>query len=470
MNDSHSGQGTARPEIADLRECDDFLAQNPDIRFVQIFWTNQSGVPRGKNLLRRDLRPIYEYGRFLPGTMGGLDITGEDVEESGLVWSDGDADRLGRPVPGTLTRAPWLGPDYAQVMLTMYELDGTRCNFDPRHVLQGVVDRFKEFKLTPVIACEMEFFLVDRESAPQGGKQPPIGPVTNHRQHDIQVYGLRELDDFSPFFRDIYAAGDQVGLPLESSISEYAQGQMELGLRHRPDAVRACDDAILYKRLVKGVAVQHGFEATFMAKPHNDIAGSGMHLHVSLADEKGTNAFGSDDPEGSELLRFAVGGMMAMLEDSMAVFAPNANSYRRFRANSYAPVAPTWGVNNRTVSFRVPAGPAHTRHVEHRVCGADANPYLAVAALLSGIHYGLTHRLKPGPAVVGNGYAHAQESGSKLPTNWFAALDLFEKSERMKDYFGPRFHHVFTAVKRAEQDRFFSRVTELDYAWYLRNA
>ena len=470
MNDSHSGQGAVRPEIADLRECDDFLAQNPDIRFVQIFWTNQSGVPRGKNLLRRDLRPIYEYGRFLPGTMGGLDITGEDVEESGLVWSDGDADRLGRPVSGTLTRAPWLGPDYAQVMLTMYELDGTRCNFDPRHVLQGVVDRFKEFKLTPVIACEMEFFLVDREAAPQGGKQPPIGPVTNHRQHDIQVYGLRELDDFEPFFRDIYAAGDQVGLPLESSISEYAQGQMELGLRHRPDAARACDDAILYKRLVKGVAVQHGFEATFMAKPHNDIAGSGMHLHVSLADEKGNNAFGSDDPEGSELLRFAVGGMMAMLEDSMAVFAPNANSYRRFRANSYAPVAPTWGVNNRTVSFRVPAGPAHTRHVEHRVCGADANPYLAVAALLAGIHFGLSHRLDPGPAVVGNGYAHAQESGSKLPTNWFAALDLFEKSERMKDYFGPRFHHVFTAVKRAEQDRFFSRVTELDYAWYLRNA
>jgi glutamine synthetase len=207
-----------------------------------------------------------------------------------------------------------------------------------------------------------------------------------------------------------------------------------------------------------------------MAKPHNDIAGSGMHLHVSLADEQGNNMFGSDAPEGSDLLRFGIGGMMALLEDSMAVFAPNANSYRRFRANSYAPVAPTWGVNNRTVSFRVPAGPAHTRHVEHRVCGADANPYLAVAALLAGVHYGLTHRLNPGPAIVGNGYAQAQESGSSLPTNWYTALDHFSRSERMKDYFGQRFHHVFTAVKRAEQDRFFSRVTELDYAWYLRNA
>lgn len=470
MDSTQSKQGTIRPEIADLRECDEFLAQHPEVRFVQIFWTNQSGVPRGKNLPRKDLRAIYEYARFLPGTMGGLDITGQDVEESGLVWSDGDADRLGRPVPGTLTKAPWLGEDFAQVMLSMYELDGTRCNFDPRHVLQGVIERFKEFKLTPVIACELEFYLVDREPAPQGGRQSPVSPVTGHRQKDIQVYGLREIDDFEPFYRDIYDAGEAIGLPLESSISEYAPGQMELGLRHRADALRACDDAILYKRLVKGVAVRHGFEATFMAKPHNDIAGSGMHLHVSLADEKGNNAFGSDAPEGSELLRFGVGGMMALLEDSMAVFAPNANSYRRFRANTYAPVAPTWGINNRTVSFRVPAGPAHSRHVEHRVCGADANPYLAVAALLAGVHYGLKHRLDPGPAIVGNGYAQAAESGSKLPTNWYAALDLFERSERMKEYFGPRFHHVFTAVKRAEQERFFSQVTELDYAWYLRNA
>ncbi|TXH38277.1 MAG: glutamine synthetase [Rhodospirillaceae bacterium] len=456
--------------MAETHECDAFLEKHPDVRFVQIFWTNLTGVPRGKNLLRNDLRPIFDYARFLPGTMGALDITGEDVDETGLVWSDGDADRLGRAVPGTLTKAPWLGPDFAQLMLSMYELDGSRCFFDPRQVLKGVIERFKEFKLTPVVACELEFFLVDREIAANGGRQSPVSPVTRHRQKDIQVYGLRELDDFEPFFRDVYAHGEAIGLPLESSISEYAQGQMELGLRHRADALRACDDAAIYKRLLKGTAVRHGFEATFMAKPHNDLAGSGMHLHVSLADESGRNVFASDAPEGSDLLKFAVGGMRAMLDDSMAVFAPNANSYRRFRANSYAPVAPTWGVNNRTVSFRVPAGPAHTRHVEHRICGADANPYLAVAALLAGIHHGLTHRIDPGPAIVGNGYAQAQEMGSSLPTNWFAALDLFEKSARMKDYFGERFHHVFTAVKRAEQDRFFSRVTELDYAWYLRNA
>lgn len=453
-----------------IAECDAFLAAHPEVKFVQIFFTNQSGVPRGKNLLRHDVRPIYEYARFLPGTMLALDITGVDVEESGLVWTDGDADRLGKPVPGGLTLAPWLGDDFAQLMLSVYEIDHLPCDVDPRHVLQSVIERFQEFNLTPVIACEMEFYLVDREKRADGTRQPPASPVTGYRPWDVQVYGLRELDDFEPFFRDVYAMGEKVGLPLESAISEYAPGQLELGLRHRADALRACDEAVMYKRLVKGVAVRHGFEATFMAKPHNDIAGSGMHLHVSLANPDGSNAFASDNPAGSPLLAQAVGGMQELLNESMAVFAPNANSYRRFRANSYAPVAPTWGINNRTVSFRVPAGPPKSRHIEHRICGADANPYLAVAAMLAAIHCGLKRKLDPGAPVEGNGYAVASQMGLSLPTNWQAAIDHFRRSERMKDYFGTRFHHVFSAVKQAEHDRFFSQVSELDYAWYLRNA
>jgi glutamine synthetase len=456
--------------VADVAEAEEFLAKNPDVDTIQIVFTNQSGVPRGKNLRRHDLLPIYQHARYLPGTRLALDITGEDVEESGLVWADGDADRLGRPVPGTLVRAPWLGASQAQVLLSVYELDGSPCVHDPRHVLRRVIDRFKEFDLVPVVACELEFYLIDRRRGPRGELQPAASPVTGYRPWDIQVYGLRELDDFDPFFRELYAACDVQGIPVETAISEYAPGQLELTLRHRPDALRAADEAVMYKRAVKGVAIRHGVEATFMAKPFSDIAGSGMHLHVSLADRAGRNAFGSESPEGTELLRFAVGGMQALLEDSMAVFAPNANSYRRFRANSYAPVAPTWGVNNRTVSFRVPAGPVPSRHIEHRVCGADANPYLAVAALLAAVHHGLKHRLDPGAPVEGNGYAKAAEMGLTLPDNWFKSLDLFAASERMKDYLGPDFHRMFVAVKRAEQDRFFRRVTELDHDWYLRNA
>lgn len=456
--------------VADVAEAEEFLAKNPDIDAIQLVFTNQSGVGRGKNLRRHELLAIYQHARYLPGTMLALDITGNDVDESGLVWTNGDADYLGKPVPGTLVRAPWLGATFAQVLLSVYELDGSPCPYDPRHVLRRVIDRFKEFDLTPVVACELEFFLVDRERGPNGELRIPASPVTGNRSWDIQVYGLRELDDFDPFFRDLYAACDVQGIPVESAISEYAPGQLEMTLRHRPDALRAADDAIMYKRAIKGVAVRHGVEATFMAKPFSDVAGSGQHLHVSLADKDGNNAFASEKPEGSDLLKFAVGGMQALLEDSMAVFAPNANSYRRFRANTYAPVAPTWGINNRTVSFRVPAGPAHTRHIEHRVCGADANPYLAVAALLAAVHHGVKHRLDPGAPVEGNGYAKAAEMGMKLPDNWFKALELFEGSARMKDYFGADFHRVFVAVKRAEQGRFFSRVTQLDYDWYLRNS
>ena len=162
--------------------------------------------------------------------------------------------------------------------------------------------------------------------------------------------------------------------------------------------------------------------------------------------------------------------MKALLGDAMAIFAPNANSYKRFQANLYAPVAPTWGVNNRTVSFRVTAGPASSRHVEHRICGADANSTLAVAALLAAIHHGITHKIDPGAPIVGDGYALAAEQGLSLPRHWNRALDAFAESAAMRDYLGARFHQMFTAIKRAEYDRYHAQVTELDYDWYLRNA
>ena len=371
-----------------------------------------------------------------------------------------------KPVPGTLVRAPWLGDNAGQFLTSFYELDGTPNDLDPRHVLGRVIDGLAAEGLTPVVAVELEFFLLDVSS---GKPRPAKGLTTDHRSTDNQVYGLRELEDFKPFFDDLYAACDAQTIPLESAISEYAPGQFELTLRHKADALRATDDAIMYKRLVKGVAVRHGLEATFMAKPFANEAGNGMHLHISMADKDGHNAFASDDPEGTPMLRHAIGGMKALLADQMAIFAPNANSYRRFKANSYAPVAPTWGVNNRTVSFRVTAGPPASRHVEHRIGGADANPYLAMAALLAGMCHGLEQKLDPGAPVVGNGY-EAASSAPPMPSNWFAALDRFTTSEVMKDQLGARFVEMYGIVKRTEQERFFGSVPDLDYAWYLRTA
>jgi glutamine synthetase len=455
---------------ADVKEALQFLESHPGAQFFDIIFTALSGVPRGKRLRRHELTPIYEYGRFLPGSVLVCDITGQDCEDTGLVWEDGDADRLAKPAPGTLVMAPWLGDDVAQVITSMYELDGTANDLDPRHVLSRVLRRFSDDGLTPVVACELEFYLVDPTRTGAGGVELAAAPGTGERPTLHGVYGLREVEDHAEFLRELWAAADVQGVPLEGAIAEYAPGQLELTLKHGPDALRAADEAVMYKRIAKGVAARHGFEATFMAKPFSNRAGSGLHLHVSVNDEKGRNIFASEDPAGTTALRHAVGGMKGALADGMAIFAPNANSYRRFRANSYAPVAPTWGVNNRTVSLRVPAGPPASRHIEHRVAGADANPYLALAALLAAVHHGLARRTDPGPPVEGDGYAAAAASHLRLPANWFAAVDAFEASTLMRDYLGDRFVTMFGKVKRTEQDRFFEVVSPLDYEWYLKNA
>jgi glutamine synthetase len=456
--------------VADPQECRDFLAANPQVRFVDVFFTSMTGVPRGKRLRIHELQAVYDYGRFLPGSILVVDTTGADCEDTGLVWEDGDADRRARPVPGTLTLAPWLGDDMAQVMLSLYELDGTPNDLDPRHVLQRVLDRYAADGLTPVAACELEYYLVDTERTADGDLQPPKSLQTGRRPHGIEVYGLPELEAISPFLRELWDTADVIGVPLEGAISEFAPSQVELTLKHKPDALRACDDALLYKRMAKGVALRHGCEATFMAKPWADRAGNGFHVHVSFNDAGGNNLCADEDPEGSAMLRHAIGGMKQLLGEGMAILAPNANSYRRFKANSYAPVAATWGVNNRTVSLRVPAGPAPTRHVEHRVAGADGNPYLVMAVLLASAHHGLTNKIDPGPAVVGDGYAAAAKEKSRLPSNWFAAVDLFDQSKVLRDYLGDRFVDMFVSVKRTEQARFFEVVTSLDFDWYLRNA
>ena len=453
--------------IADPKEVKAFLDRHPEIQFFEVFFTNMAGVPRGKRLRRHEIQAVFEQGRFLPGSILVNDITGQDVEATGLVWEDGDADRVARPISGRLSPAPWLGADVAQVPVSMYELNGKPHDLDPRHVLQRVIDRFEADGLVPVVACELEYYLVDARRTPNGKIQLPPSPLTGDRATQHQVYGLREVEEASAFLRDLWESCDALGVPLEGAISEYAPGQLELTLKHHADALRAADDAVLYKRAAKGVALKHGCEATFMAKPFADLAGSGMHLHVSVNDKAGKNIFASDKPEGEPVLAHAVGGMKALLADSMAIYAPNANSYRRFKANSYAPVAPTWGVNNRTVSFRVPAGAPNTRHIEHRVAGADAHPTLALAALLAAVHHGITNKIDPGPAIVGDGYAQA-ESGERIPTNWFAATDRFAESAVLKDYLGDRFVRMYAIVKRTEQERFQSVIPDVDYDWYLR--
>jgi glutamine synthetase len=447
-------------------EMRDFLARNPDVEAVQLVITDLNGVGRGKNIAREELDALYGSGRNVAGSILGLDVTGEDVEATGLVWSVGDADQCCRPVAGTLARASWLSRPTAQLLGTLFELDGRPSKADPRHVLARVVGRLQERGYTPVIAVELEFYLLERDA--DGRVRPARGLVSGQRSDRIEAYGLGRLDDMSPLFDDLYAAARALGLPVRTLMSEYAPGQFEITLEHRADALRAVDEAIMFKRAVRGVAAKHGKVACFMAKPFAELAGAGMHLHASLAGRDGRNACADEAPTGSAVLRHAIGGLRATLADGMAVFAPHANSYRRFRAMSYAPVAPTWGVNNRSVSLRVPAGPPSSRHVEHRVAGADANPYLVAATVLAGMAYGIERSIDPGPPVEGNGYEQA--GAGELPTQWYAALERAARSEFLAEALGRDFLDVYLAVKHRECEKFGALVTDRDYEWYLDTA
>lgn len=455
---------TREPRLADKVELDTFLAANPEVEAVQIMITDPSGVLRGKSVRREELERIFDSGRQVAGSILGLDITGEDVDETGLVWDTGDADMCARPIAGTLVRAPWLAAPTGQLLLTLFDGRGAPAAADPRHVLVRAADSLVARGFVPVVACEIEFYLLREES---GGRLVPAGGGRPGERQKIDAYSLQRLDDLAPLFDDVYRAARAQGLPAGTLMSEYSPGQFEITLHHRADVLRAVDEAVMFKRLLRGVAQKHGHIACFMAKPFTARAGNGLHVHLSLADAGGGSLFASDDPAGTPLLRQALGGMKALMAESLAIFAPNANSYRRFVSRSYAPVAPIWGINNRSVSLRVPAGPTASRHIEHRIAGADANLYLAVAAVLGAAGYGIEHEIDPGPPVEGNGYAQARDR--VLPGGWREALLAAEESQFLRETFGAEFMKIFLAIKNQECARFCAEVSELDYTWYLRS-
>lgn len=451
-----------------MQEAEAFLARYPDIEAIDIVLVDANGIGRGKIIRRHELLPLYRNGRHLPLSILGLDVTGEDVEETGLVWSVGDADRLARPIPGTLKAMPWTSPPRGQVLLSLYELDGLPMLADPRHAMQRQIDTLKARGLAPAGAFELEFFLFDSARGPDGKPQPAAALIDGKPARFTQVYGLDKLDGMQPLFADIYAAAQAQDVPLETLISEYAPGQYELTLHYRHDLAQAADDLVMLKRLVRSVARRHQVTACFMAKPLADCAGSGMHLHVSMSDTSGANAFAESTPDTvNDSLRFAIGGLLDSMADSMLVFAPHANSWRRFVMRSYAPLAPTWGTNNRSVAVRVPAGPVSARRFEHRVSGVDANPYLVAATVLAGVERGLAARTDPGAPITGNGYEVAPSNESRMPRDWISAIAQARDSTFLRAALGETLHKSFIAVKQADSFRVASHVSELDYQLYF---
>ncbi|NJM82597.1 MAG: glutamine synthetase [Tabrizicola sp.] len=447
-------------------EAEAFLAAHPEIEAFDLVLHDANGIGRGKIIRRHELLSFYKTGRHLPISILGLDICGEDVHETGLIWDQGDGDLRAWPLPGTLVPLHGTAPPRGEVLMSMYMLDGRPMNSDPRHALRAQVDALAAEGLHASAAFELEFFLLANDRGPDGKVQPARDVLDGRASHRTEVYSVDHLHGMLPLFSDIYAGAEKAGITAETMISEYAPGQYELTLHYRTDVMQAADDLMRLKRIVRAQARAHGVTACFMAKPNEDYAGSGMHFHVSLMDGAGRNRFMEDQPgTWSPAILHALGGLKATMGEAMLVFAPHANSWRRFASQSYAPVSPSWGVNNRSVALRIPAGDIAARRIEHRPAGVDANAYLVAATVLAGIRHGLAHRIDPGPETTGNGYEDT--GGGAIPVDWRSAIEAAKASAFLKDALGEDMHRTFTAIKSSEYARVMRRVSEVDFDLYL---
>jgi glutamine synthetase len=466
MNKASPPPAFARPHFVEAAraEFEAACAAQPGLDCVDALVVDLSGTIRGKRIPIAEAGRLFESGMQLPRSVYLMDVKGEMVNPFGLGVGDGDPDGTAWPIPGTISRVWGGGPARLQLLTTMRNEDGTPTGGEPRAALERVLDRFADRRLTPVIALELEFYLVDRARDASGAPMPPLDPRSGLREKDNAVYSIDDLDRYGDFHAALAEGAKVQGIPVSGASSEYAPGQFEINLHHQPNAAIAADHAVFLKQVVKGAARASGFEATFMAKPYLDRIGSGLHIHASVLDADGRNIFDDGTAEGSEALRNAIGGLQALMPESMALFAPSINSYRRFEPDMFAPVNRRWGINNRSAGLRVPVGPGSGRRVEHRAAGADANPYFAAAAVLAGIHYGLERKLDPGPAASGN---VSREPDRALPFTLDDALTRLKDGITISAYLGEETTALYGETKRLEAERFRKIVSAAEYEWYL---
>ncbi len=449
----------------ETRNFDDCLAAfrraHPAIEAAEVYVTDLNGVARGKLIPAEMLGKLTTGGMKIPVSTVGLDVFGADVAEAGIAIETGDPDGNMVPIPETLAPMLWAGRPTAQLQCMLTNADGiTPCPYDPREVLARVIKRARAMGYAPVVALEQEFYLIDpREPL------PPVNPVAGGRLNRSQIFDMEVMRAFEPVMSGIARAAQALGAPAETVICEFGAGQFEMNLRHVPDALAAADHMVALKRAIRGVARANGMDATFMPKPYGNMAGSGMHIHVSLADAQGRNVFDGGGHEPNGLLRNAVAGMLATMGDAMLVFAPHHNGYRRFVPGSYAPVVACWGFDNRSVPVRVPEVAGRGARIEHRVSGSDANPYLLAAAVLAGMLEGIAKGLEPDAPVANEASADA---GEPLPSSWNLAEQRFSESDFIAEWLGEEFRHVFGAMKRQERATIMARVSDVEYNAYLR--
>ena len=420
------------------------LDADPAIRAIRAAACDLNAQPRGKRFPRGAAAKLAAEGTRFPYSILALDIWGEDIEDSPHVFESGDRDGILLPTGRGFLPMPWLETPTALLPLWMTHEDGRPYAGDPRQALARGVERLAARGLTPVVATEMEFYLIDDSGRTL---RAPASPRSGKRRPGAETLSMRALDAFDTFFTHVYDACDAMGVPAGAATSEAGLGQFEIDIPHQADALKAADDAWFFKLLLHGLARRHGFAASFMAKPYPDYAGNGMHVHVSLLDERGRNVLDDGGPGGTAILRHAVAGCLAAAPASTLLFAPHAGSYDRLVPGAHAPTGLAWAYENRTAALRVPSGPPAARRLEHRMAGGDVNPYLVIAAILGAMLAGIEDAAEPPAPITGNAY---RLDLPRIPGDWAGAIDRFETDPLTPRLLPPTLIENLARTKRQE--------------------
>jgi len=426
---------------------------------VECLVSDLAGVARGKAMPATKFATQSHF--YLPNSIFLQTITGD--------WVDDDSDftepdMILRPDYDTATAAPWTADWTLQVIHDIEDRDGRPMPVAPRNVLKRVVQFYRDKGWTPVVAPEMEFFLVARNIDPNQPVEPPMGR-SGRRAAARQAYSMSAVDEYGPVIDDIYDFAEAQGFEIDGILQEGGAGQIEINMRHG-DPVKLADEIFFFKRLIREAAMRHDCFATFMAKPIQAEPGSAMHIHHSVLDAgTGRNIFSSADGAEEPAFLHFIGGMQRHLPSVIAVMAPYVNSYRRYVRDHAAPINLHWGRDNRTTGIRVPISGPEARRVENRLAGMDCNPYLGIAASLACGYLGLIEGRDPGPEFTGDAY----ESEPDVPQVLGEALELFTAADAVHDILGRRFSRTYELVKQKEYTEFLQVISPWEREHLLLN-